>query len=80
MPHPPHVNATQWAAAQHRQAELDALTAQVAGHEAKKEHDPSAACDNCALDRDQVPEPETGLTHRPTPRHRSASRRRSRGR
>lgn len=48
--------------------------------EAKKEHDPSAACDNCALDRDQVPEPETGLTHRPTPRHRSASRRRSRGR
>ncbi|WP_437054998.1 hypothetical protein [Streptomyces sp. enrichment culture] len=74
------MNATEWALSQHRQAELNALTAQLAGHEAKKEHDPSAACDDCALDRDQVPEPEADLTHRPTPRHRPASRRRSRGR
>ncbi|MER7963770.1 hypothetical protein [Streptomyces ardesiacus] len=74
------MNTTEWAVAQHHQAELNALTAQLAAHEAKKEHDPSAACDDCALDRDQVPEPETNLTHRPTPRHRPASRRRSRGR
>ncbi|MFD8897093.1 hypothetical protein [Streptomyces ardesiacus] len=74
------MNTTEWAVAQHRQAELDALTAQVADHEAKKQRDLSAACDDCALDRDQVPEPETGLTHRPTPRYRPASRRRSRGR
>ncbi|WP_345626984.1 hypothetical protein [Streptomyces thinghirensis] len=74
------MNTTEWAVAQHHQAELDALTAQLADHEAKKEHDPSAACGDCALDRDQVPEPETDLAHRPTPRHRPASRRRSRGR
>ncbi|MFJ5281649.1 MULTISPECIES: hypothetical protein [Streptomyces] len=74
------MNTTERAVSQHRQVELNALTAQLAGHEAKKEHDPSAACDDCALDRDQVPEPETNLTHRSTPRHRPASRRRSRGR
>ncbi|WP_436998940.1 hypothetical protein [Streptomyces sp. enrichment culture] len=74
------MNAIQWAEAQRRQAELDALTAQLADDGAKKEHDLSAACDDCALDRDQVPEPETDLTRKPTPRHRPAPRRRSRGR
>ncbi|MBU6531738.1 hypothetical protein RKD37_001252 [Streptomyces ambofaciens] len=74
------MNATEWAEAQRSQAELDALTAQLADREAKKEHDLSAACDDCAVDCDQVPGPETDLARKPTPRHRPASRRRSRGR
>ncbi|MDT0614971.1 hypothetical protein [Streptomyces lancefieldiae] len=74
------MNAAEWAEAQRRKTALDALIAQLADREAEKEHDLSAACDDCALDRDQVPEPETGLARRPTLRHRPASRRRSRGR
>ncbi|MFC8419423.1 hypothetical protein ACFYO6_12185 [Streptomyces anthocyanicus] len=74
------MNATERAEAQRRQIALDTLTAQLADREAEKEHDLSAACNDCALDRDQVPEPETDLTRRPAPRHRPASRRRSRGR
>ena len=80
MTHPPHVNATEWAEAQRRKTALDALIAQLADREAEKEHDLSAACDDCALDRDQVTEPETDLARRPTLRHRPASRRRIRGR
>ncbi|MFH9819689.1 hypothetical protein [Streptomyces sp. NPDC017230] len=78
------MNATEWAEAQRRQAELDALTAQLADREAKKEHDLSTACDDCAVDCavdcDHMPGPETDLARKPTPRHRPASRRRSRGR
>ncbi|CAL9612181.1 hypothetical protein [Streptomyces sp. enrichment culture] len=72
------MNAAEWADARRRQTERDALMAQLADREAEKEHDPSATCNDCALDSHQVP--ETDLTRQPAPRHRPASRRRSRGR
>ncbi|MFE9287891.1 hypothetical protein [Streptomyces olivaceus] len=80
MAHPPHVHATEWAEAQRRHTALDALTAQLADREAEEEHDLSAACNDCARERDQVLEPTADLTRRPTPRHRPTPRRRSRAR
>ncbi|XVV38392.1 hypothetical protein ACQPXT_34635 [Streptomyces sp. CA-100214] len=75
---PPHESAAAWAEARRRQTEHHDLMAQLADRDAEMEHDFSVACGDCELDSQQVP--ETDFTRRPAPRHRPASRRRSRGR
>ncbi|MFD4786508.1 hypothetical protein ACFWN1_05395 [Streptomyces sp. NPDC058459] len=74
------MNTTEWADAQRRQAEHDALIVRLADREAEREHDLIAACDDCAPGSRPVPEPVNDLNPPPAPRQRPTSLRRSRGR
>lgn len=77
---PAHFSDADWAEYQLCQAEHDGLMAQVADREAQMEHDLKTAYDEYELDVSPVPKPETDLARRTPPPHRTASRRRSRGR
>ncbi len=76
------MSATEWAQYQQRQAEHDSVMAQVAGHEAQKEHDLTATHDEYELGFNQEPQPRADPARRTPPPHRSpaSSRRRKRGR
>ncbi|MFD4575798.1 hypothetical protein ACFWNK_12415 [Streptomyces sp. NPDC058417] len=50
------MNTTEWAEAERRQAEHDALTPQLDDGKAEREQDLIAVCDDCALDSRPVPE------------------------
>ncbi|MFG3078234.1 hypothetical protein [Streptomyces sp. NPDC048225] len=78
----PHLNATEWAEYQQRQAEHDDLMAQVADDEAQLEHDLIAAYDEYELGANQESQPGATPAGRTPPPHRSpaSSRGRNRGR